>query len=100
MLEKAVEKAKQLKVNYHVGNIFTSDLFYTQDSMLNEKWASVGCLAVEMESYALFLNATYFHREAITLLTVSDHLILDEHTTSFEREQTFTEMMEIALEMI
>ena len=59
----------------------------------------MGCLGVEMESYALFATAAYFNKKAITLLTVSDSLVSDEITTAKEREKTFTTMMEIALEI-
>jgi len=59
----------------------------------------MGCLGVEMESFALFANAAYFHKKALTLLTVSDSLVTSEETTASEREKTFTAMMEIALEI-
>ena len=57
----------------------------------------MGCLGVEMESYALFATAAYLGKKALTLLTVSDSLVTQEETTAKEREQTFTTMMEIAL---
>ena len=59
----------------------------------------MGCLGVEMESYALFATAAYLGKKALTLLTVSDSLVTQEETTAKEREQTFTTMMEIALEI-
>lgn len=99
LLEKAVEQAKEKNVVYHVGNIISSDIFYHFDKGSSEKWASMGCLGVEMESYALFATAAYFHKHAITLLTVSDSLVTNEVTTAKERENTFTAMMEIALEI-
>lgn len=99
MLEKAVEKAKEKGVTYHVGNVLASDLFYHADTDSNAKWASMGCLGVEMESYALFATAAYLKKKALTLLTVSDSLVTNEETTAQEREKTFTAMMEIALEI-
>lgn len=99
LLEKAVNKAKEKDVVYHVGNIISSDIFYHFDEGSSEKWASMGCLGVEMESYALFATAAYFHKNAITLLTVSDSLVTNEITSAEEREKTFTAMMEIALEI-
>jgi len=99
LLEAAVQKAREYNVPFHVGNVIASDLFYHADSGSAAKWASVGCLGVEMESYALFLNASYHHKKALTLLTVSDHLFTTEETTAKEREQTFTDMMKIALEI-
>jgi purine-nucleoside phosphorylase, family 1 (deoD) len=99
LLEKAVALAKQKKVSYHVGNIIASDIFYHADKDSDKKWASMGCLGVEMESYALFATAAYFKKKALTLLTVSDSLVTKEETTALEREKTFTAMMEIALEI-
>lgn len=99
LLEKAVTKAKEKNVVYHVGNVISSDLFYHADQGASEKWASMGCLGVEMESYALFATAAYFHKKALTLLTVSDSIVTHEETTAEEREKTFTAMMEIALEI-
>lgn len=99
LLEKAVAKAKEKNITYHVGNVISSDLFYHADQGSNEKWASMGCLGVEMETYALFALAAYLHKKALTILTVSDSLVTNEVTTSEEREKTFTAMMEIALEI-
>lgn len=99
LLEKAVEQAKMKNVRYHVGNVVASDIFYHADQDSGKKWASMGCLGVEMESYALFATAAYLGKKALTLLTVSDSLVTQEETTAQEREQTFTAMMEIALEI-
>ena len=99
LLEKAVNIAKEKDVNYHVGNILSSDIFYHADQGMVEKWASMGCLGVEMESYALFATAAYLNKKALTLLTVSDSLVSNEKTSADEREKTFTAMMEIALEI-
>lgn len=99
LLEKAVHTAKEKGVTYHVGNVMASDLFYHADEGYAQKWASMGCLGLEMESYALFATAAYLHKKALTLLTVSDSLVTNEETTAEEREKTFTAMMEIALEI-
>ena len=98
LLEKAVEKAKEKNLSYHVGNVLSSDLFYHADNKA-DKWIKMGCLATEMESYALFANAAYAGKKALTLLTVSDSLVSNEETTAEEREKTFTAMMEVALEI-
>ena len=98
LLEKAVEKAKEKNLTYHVGNVLSSDLFYHADNKA-DKWIKMGCLATEMESYALFANAAYAGKKALTLLTVSDSLVSNEETTAEEREKTFTAMMEVALEI-
>ena len=98
LLENAVEKAKEKNLTYHVGNVLSSDLFYHADNKA-DKWIKMGCLATEMESYALFANAAYAGKKALTLLTVSDSLVKNEETTAEEREKTFTAMMEVALEI-
>jgi purine-nucleoside phosphorylase len=72
-------------------------MFYNDNSEL-EKWAKYGVLAIEMESAALYTLAAKFGRQALSVLTVSDHILTGEETTSEERQTTFNEMMEIALE--
>lgn len=99
LLEKAVVEAKKREVTYHVGNVLASDVFYHADEGSVDKWARMGVLGVEMESYALFATAAYLNKKALTLLTVSDSLVSKEETTAQEREKTFTAMMEIALEI-
>lgn len=99
LLEKAVSCCRKKALTFHVGNVVASDFFYHADAHSAEKWASVGCLGVEMESFALFMNAAYAKKKAMTLLTVSDHLFLKEDTTPEEREKTFSDMMEVALEI-
>ncbi|MFS0863229.1 purine-nucleoside phosphorylase [Fredinandcohnia sp. 179-A 10B2 NHS] len=88
-----VEKGLQLKV----GNVFTSDVFYNDNAEL-EKWAQYGILAIEMETTALYTLAAKFGRKALSVLTVSDHILTGEETTSEERQSTFNEMIEVALE--
>jgi purine-nucleoside phosphorylase len=97
LLEKAVNLAKERKIPYHVGNILSSDIFYNQYPNVRQKWASMGVLGVEMESYALFLTALSLGKKALTILTVSDSLVTGEATTPEEREVSFRAMMEVAL---
>ena len=92
---KAAEKAG---IRPHIGNILSSDLFY-DDSASTLEWIKMGVLAVEMESAALYMNAARAGKEALTILTISDHLVTGEETTAEERERTFTKMMELALEI-
>ena len=87
--------AKGLKLK--VGNVFTADHFYNDNSDL-EKWAKYQILAVEMETAALYTLAAKFGREALSVLTISDHIITGEETTAEERQTTFNEMIEVALE--
>ncbi|MEG0368056.1 MAG: purine-nucleoside phosphorylase, partial [Coprobacillus sp.] len=67
LLEQAVVHAKQKGMTYHVGNVLASDIFYHADQGTTEKWAKMGCLGVEMESYALFATAAYLGKKALTL---------------------------------
>ena len=100
LLRKAVEKAEEKGMQYHVGNILCSDMFYTpQLPPVGTSWAEMGVLAVEMESAALYSNAAYAGVNALCILTISDSLVTGEATTAEERQTTFTKMMEIALEL-
>lgn len=99
LLKAAVDEAEKLNVPYHVGNIMSSDIFYNDEKDVWKKWANMGVLAVEMESYALFAQAARLKKQALTILTVSDSLVTHEETTAEEREKSFTAMMKIALEI-
>jgi purine-nucleoside phosphorylase len=83
-----------------VGNVFSSDLFYSDDNALYEKLARYGVLAVEMETAALYTLSAKFGTQALSLLTVSDSIATGEQTTPMERQTTFNDMIEIALETI
>ena len=83
-----------------VGPILAADAFYTDRPDLYDTLADYGVLAVEMESAALYTIAARFKARALTLLTVSDHIKTGEKTTAQEREQTFSQMVEIALDAI
>lgn len=100
VLEEAVNASKKIKVPYHVGNILSSDVFYNDQPETWKKWAKLGCLAVEMESYALYCNAAYLGKEALCILTISDSFITHEETTAEQRQNSFTKMMEVALDCI
>lgn len=99
LLSKAVAGAEKLGYPVRVGNILASDVFYTVDNSLT-KWASMDVLAVEMESAALYLNAMYAHKHALTLLTISDLPLTGEVLTAEERQTSFTQMMEVALSVV
>ena len=98
-LLKAYNKAKELNIPVHVGNILSSDVFYNASENNWKKWAEMGILAVEMESYALYLNANKLNKKALCILTVSDSFTKDEITTAEQRQTSFNQMMEIALEI-
>ena len=99
LLEKAVGIAKEKSVPYQVGNILSSDIFYNADTTTTERWAKMGVLAVEMEAAALYMEAAAAGVNALAMVTISDNLITGEETTAEERQNTFTQMMEIALEL-
>jgi purine-nucleoside phosphorylase len=90
--------ARDLSVATHVGLIMSSDSFYSPRPELTQRMAEYGVLAVEMEASALYTLAARFRRRALTVCTVSDHIVTGEETTSQEREQTFGDMVEVALE--
>ncbi len=97
-LLKAYEVSKKLGIDAKVGNILSSDTFYNDTVDVWKKWAKMGILAVEMESYALYSIAASLNKKALCILTVSDSLCKKEETTAEERQKSFSKMMEIALE--
>lgn len=99
LVRRAYEIANEKKTPVHVGNIFSADVFYDEDPNTWKKWAAVGCLGVEMESYALYATAAHLNKKALCLLTVSDHFLREEKATAEERQTGFKAMMEIALEL-
>ena len=98
LMKTAIEKATELGATYHVGNCLSSDAFYNDDGDASKKWAKMGVLCVEMEAAALYMNAARSGKNALGIFTVSDHIITGEATSSEERQTSFTQMMEIALE--
>jgi len=98
MMKTAIECAEKAGANYHVGNLLSSDTFYGDDPTASEKWMKMGVLAVEMEAAGLYMNAARAGKNALAICTVSDHLLTGEATSAEERQNSFTQMMEIALE--
>ncbi|HZN17953.1 MAG TPA: purine-nucleoside phosphorylase [Micromonosporaceae bacterium] len=98
LLRTAVDVAARRGVPMRVGPILAADSFYTDRPDLYDRLADYGVLAVEMESAALYTLAARFRARALTILTVSDHLKTGEHTSAEDREKTFSQMVEIALE--
>jgi purine-nucleoside phosphorylase len=95
----AVEKAEAMGINYRVGNILSSDVFYGEDERWRE-WQKMGVLAVEMEAAALYMNAARSSNEALCICTISDSLVTGEASSAEQRQTAFTNMMEIAFEII
>jgi len=99
LLEKAVKVAREKGIDPKVGSILTSDSFYHEDPEEWKMWAAYGVLAVEMETSELYSLAAKYGVNALSILTVSDHIVTGEQTTSEERQKTFRQMMEIALSL-
>lgn len=98
MLEKAVESSRALNVHSVVGRIFSSDHFYHPSPDVNRQARELGHLCVEMETAGLYWIAAAEHKKALSILTISDHLISGEALSAEERQESFHEMMEVALE--
>ncbi len=94
----AYEEAKRLRTPYHGGNILSADVFYDEDPNMWKKWAKLGVLGVEMESYALYCNAARLGKKALCLLTVTDHFIKkDVKATAEQRAFGLSKMIEVAI---
>lgn len=100
LLRTSVAVADRRGVAMRVGPVLAADAFYTDRPDLYDRLAEYGVLAVEMESAALYTIAARFRARALTVLTVSDHIKTGAKTTSQEREQTFGQMVEVALDTI
>ena len=98
LLRQAVEVAEERGVDVKVGNLLSSDAFYDDSERLSD-WRKMGVLAVEMESAALYMNAARSGKNALCICTVSDCPFTGESCTAEERQNTFTEMIEIALKV-
>ena len=99
LLLKAYNAGLEKGLNLKAGNVFTADQFYNDNAEL-EKWAKYNILAIEMETAALYTLAAKFDRRALSVLTVSDHILTGEETTAEERQTTFNDMIEVALEAV
>lgn len=100
LLQKAVNKAEELGYVYKVGNVLSSDTFYSDTpETASAVWGKMGVLAVEMESAALYLNAARAGKNALCICTISDHLLTGEVLSAEERQNSFNEMMILALEI-
>ena len=99
LVRGAAEACERFGYNYMVGNVLSSDTFYS-DNPQNDKWMKMGVLAVEMEIAALYMNAARAGKRALGILTISDHILTGEVTTAEERQNTFTKMMDVAFSLV
>ena len=100
LLLKAYNAASFLGISVKSGNILSSDEFYTDDSDAHKKWMEYGVLCVEMETNALYTIAAKYKVNALSLLTISDSLVSGESTTASERQNTFDDMVKVALDCL
>lgn len=98
LLEEAVNQARSQNVSVKVGNVFSADLFYTPESDIFEKMDKLGILGVDMEAAGIYGVAAEQGARALAILTVSDHIIRGEKLSSEERQESFKDMMMVALE--
>lgn len=100
LFNKAVITAKEKNIPIKAGNVLSSDEFYTDNFEDYKHWAEFGVLCVEMETAGLYTTAAKHNVNALSILTISDSLVTKEKTTAEEREQTFKEMVLIALDIL
>jgi purine-nucleoside phosphorylase len=101
LLSAAKDAAKALGIDVHIGNILSSDNFYSAfdaGTEQNNKWKQMGVLGIEMEAAGLYANAAYFGKRALCICTVSDHLYRPEMLSAEERQLGFSQMITIALD--
>ena len=97
VMKESIDACEKHGFPYQVGNTLSSDNFYGEEW---EPWANMGIIAVEMEAYGLYCVAAQLHKEALTILTISDSLITHAETTAHERETGFNNMIKVALDCI
>ena len=98
LFKTALKVVEEKNIKIKAGNVLTSDEFYNDNSDYYKKWADFGVLAVEMETAGLYTLAAKYKTRALSILTISDSLVSPEITSAEEREKTFSEMIELALE--
>ena len=100
LVQYAVQAAEELEVSYHVGNIFSADLFYTPDPGMFETMAKYNVLGVEMEAAGIYPIAAEHRVDALAICTVSDDIVSGDALTTDERQTTFDDMIKVALETV
>ena len=97
LASRAMALAEQMGYTYYAGNVLTSDRFYMDDMEQLRRWRRMGVLGTEMETAALYATAAWCGKQALSILTVSDGMFIDEDSTPAQRETQFTRMMKLAL---
>jgi len=100
LLNKAVNSARKKKIKFSVGNVLSSDIFYSENKESFNNWKKMGIIAVEMEAAALYINAARYNKNALCILSISNLIFNDKNElTSEEREKSLVNMIEIALDI-
>ncbi|MCR5242837.1 MAG: purine-nucleoside phosphorylase [Prevotella sp.] len=99
LLRGAANTCDELGYRYKVGNVLSSDIFYS-DNPHTDRWAKMGVLAVEMEAAALYMNAARSGNRALVICTISNHILTGEVTSAEERQNSFTHMMDVAFSLV
>jgi purine-nucleoside phosphorylase len=99
LLRSGVEEAERMGVRHHVGNLYSSDLFYADMKDVNVRCAKMGVMAVEMEAAALYMIAAKAKKKALCVCTVSNHMFTKEELSTEERQLGFNEMIKLCLEI-
>lgn len=106
LLQKAAMVCKEKALPFHVGNVVSSDIFYhdteglADHQLAHNRWGKMGVLAVEMEAAALYMNAARAGKKALCICTVSDSLVTGEALDALQRQNSFTDMINVALETV
>jgi purine-nucleoside phosphorylase len=100
LMQKAIEQAQNKGIKYTVGNVLSSDVFYNANKGANDAWKGMGVLCIEMEAAALYMNAAKAGKNALCILSISDHIYKGFELSAQERQLGFTNMIEVALGII
>lgn len=99
LLSQAVNIAEEMGITIHVGNVVSTDMFYSALQNPYDPWKNMGVLAEDMETAGLYINAARANKHALSLLTVTDHMYTGESITTEARELKLGQMVEIALNL-
>jgi len=99
LVRKAADSCEKFGYHYRVGNVFSSDSFYTENAH-NDKWINMGVLCVEMEAPSLYMNAARAGKQALVICTISDNILTGEAMSAEARQTSFTHMMDVAFSII
>lgn len=100
LMQKAIEEAQKRGIKIAVGNVLSSDTFYNANKNANDAWRSMGVLCIEMEAAALYMNAAKAGKNALCILSISDHIYKGTELSAEERRHGFKNMIEVALGII